>query len=686
MQEREKKRSSMQSGTVIIYRERGRLALGVTQKVTSTPGRSQVEVIDQDGRKQILAPDRVVLDCRRTLPLTLPLADLKKHLQDLHDQIRTRSQAVPLKDLWELLQEEAGKEFASEELAGFLLISTDDPFATASVLDALWNQSLYFKEKRAGFFVPRDAKSVEESLHQQQVEEQRARAQGEFLAWIREHLADPAYAAPPAAGFDRYLDLLKGLALYGEAYERKAQALRLLEETGFRGKGHPWDVAFQVLVALNVWKEDEELCLLRYQIPTHFPAEVLQAAADTPEFAHTPQGYTDLTSLFTFTIDDAETTEVDDALSLSEEAGMLQVGIHITDAGFFVPPGGAIDRAALSRGTTVYLPRGKLPMLPPVLSEDKASLVAGTIRPTLSFFATLDAAGCLHAEKICRGLIRVGQRLSYTEADVLLQSEAPDPSSFALQRLSQLAQVRKALRVSQGAVIIEGDEVKLKIRDGEVTVAVLANDSPSRSVVSECMILANEIAARYCRDHRLPALYIGQPPPDEPVPAAAVFPTHRVYVQAARRLMKPAQIGTTPVPHTALGLEAYTQVTSPLRRYHDLQMHHQIKHHLEHGTPLFDEERFQVIAASAQESSAGARRCERESTRYWLLRFLETKKGETVSGQVVREYNGRSFVELDETLLVVPVGASPPLPLGTTVQLIIGHVDARRDILSVRLA
>jgi exoribonuclease-2 len=150
--------------------------------------------------------------------------------------------------------------------------------------------------------------------------------------------------------------------------------------------------------------------------------------------------------------------------------------------------------------------------------------------------------------------------------------------------------------------------------------------------------------------------------------------------------MKPSQIGITPAPHAALGLEVYTQATSPLRRYHDLQMHHQIKHHLEHGVPLFDSERLQMIAASAQESSGAAKRCERESTRYWLLRLMETRRGQTVSGQVVREYNGRSFVELDETLLMIPITTTPPLPLGTPVQLVINHVDARRDVLSVRLA
>jgi exoribonuclease-2 len=150
--------------------------------------------------------------------------------------------------------------------------------------------------------------------------------------------------------------------------------------------------------------------------------------------------------------------------------------------------------------------------------------------------------------------------------------------------------------------------------------------------------------------------------------------------------MKPSQLRITPAAHSALALDVYTQITSPLRRYHDLQIQHQIKHHLAHGTALFDEEQLQVIAASAQQSTADAKRCERESTRYWLLRFLESRKGQTVSGQVVRFFNGRSFIELDDTLLVVPVSATPPPPLGSAVQVVIGHVDARRDILSVRLA
>jgi exoribonuclease-2 len=671
---------------IVAYRERGRLALGIVEKVALPPAKAQVELIGEDGKKSVLAPDRVLCESRTTASVSLPHADLKKRLQELRDQVNAAAQAIDLRELWELVREEADAEFSWEELAEYLLSAAENTFTKLGVLDALLSQNLYFKEKKSGVFTPRDEDSIADIIRQQQVERERARAQVAFLAWAQERLTTPETTSPMPTGAERYLELIKGFALQADLYEKKLQAQKLMDDIGFRGKGHPWDVAFQLLVALGVWEADEELSVLRHQIPTRFSAEVWNAAAAVPDFTPGRAAYQDLTTLFTFTIDDADTAEIDDALSITEHDGAVRLGVHITDVGFFVPPDDILDKAALTRGTTVYLPRGKLPMLPPVLSEERASLVAGQIRPTLNFFVTLDETGKIIEEQIQCGFINVGKRLSYAEADVLLRGAQQDSLTPGLQRLWRIAQARKALRISQGAIVIESDEIKVKVSNGDVSAMLLPSDSPSRVLVGECMILANEMAARYCRNHNLPALYIAQPPPDEPVPPASSFPTQRVFVHAARRLMKPSQIGTTPAPHAALGLEVYTQVTSPLRRYHDLQMHHQIKHHLEHGVPLLDSERLQMIAASAQESSGAAKRCERESTRYWLLRLLETRRGQTVSGQVVREYNGRSFVELDETLLVVPITTTPPLPLGTPVQLVINHVDARRDILSVRLA
>jgi len=677
----------MQSGSVVVYREHGHLVLGVVQKISSSPDTTRVELTAEDGKKTTLTQDRILFDCKQTLALAGPSVELKRQLQALHEQIRSAARTVDLKELWELLQDEPTEAWQWQELAGLVLSSQDNPLMAAGVLEALYGQNIYFKERKAGEFTLRDTKSIEEVIHQQQREQERARAQEEFFAWTQSQLAGPPSVSAPPAGADRYLDLIKGLALYGEFYDKRTQALKLLDEIGFRSKGHPWDVAFQLLVALGIWAPDEELGLLRYQIPTRFSAEAVQEAENAPAFSPDTSDHIDLTSLFTFTIDDAETTDIDDALSISVKDGKTIVGVHITDVGYFVAPGSALDKAALARGTSVYLPGRRFPMLPPILSEEKASLCAGTLRPSLSFFAHIDDEGHIRDERIGRGILRVSRRLTYAEADELLQNgEESDPCASALRSLLRLTQMRRALRVAQGAVIIEGGEVKVRVTDGEVSVSVLPPDSRSRGLVSECMILANEMAAHYCQVNRVPALYIAQPPPDEPLLPAASFPSQRVYVHTVRRAMKPSQMGTVPATHAALGLTTYTQTTSPLRRYHDLQMQHQIKYHLTHGTALFNEEQLQLLAASAQSATSDAKRCERESTRYWLLRYLEKQKGRVVSGQVVREQYGRSFIELDDTLLVVSVSASPPLPLGATAQVVIGHVDARRDILTVRLA
>ena len=678
----------MQPGAVVVYRERGQLALGIVQKIGPS-GKGSLELLGEGDKKQTVSRDRIFLDCRATLPLDQSSADRKRRLAELRETIRQHAQTLDLKELWELLEADPTAVFTWQELAGFI-VSGDEPFALAGVLDALWSQSLYFKEKQAGSFSPRDVQSVEERLLQQQREHEKAREQHAFLAWMEAQLQGRSAGEPPP-GHTQFLSLIQGVALYGEGYDKRPQALQLLKAIGFQGKGQPWDTAFQLLVHIGIWQPDEELCLLRYHIPTQFSEEALRAANALPVFSadtidSNEQGpLEDLTALEMLTIDDADTNEIDDALSLTERDGKLLIGIHIADAGAYAPPRSILDKSALARGTTIYLPSGRFPMLPPVISEEKASLIAQAERRALSFFVHIDDAGQLHPERITRSIIRVAHRLSYADADAALAEGSTAPYSSTLRQLARLAQKRKEQRLAQGAVVIDGDEVKVKVRDGTVTTTLLSYNSPSRGLVSECMIMANETAARYCHANHLPALYIGQPPPDDTIPDRSDFPTRQTYVHAARRLMSPSQLGTQPEAHAALGLPLYTQATSPLRRYTDLQMHHQIKHHLTHGSALFQDSQLQVVAASAQAAIGDARRCERESTRFWLLRLLEGRQGEVVSGQVVRTQNRRLFIELDETLLFVPMNNAPPLPLGTPVQVSINHVNARRDTLSVKL-
>ncbi len=188
----------MQSGAVILYRERGRLALGVVLKIITT-GQAPIEIMGADNKKLTLPRDRILFDCEITIPRDLSPMDRKKHFVEMQTQISAYAQAIDLKELWELLEAETATVFSWQELAEFV-VSSEDPLATVGALEALLSQTLYFKEKQAGFFSPRDAHSIEESLRQRHIELEKARAQQEFLTWIETQLSAESAAQPQSPG------------------------------------------------------------------------------------------------------------------------------------------------------------------------------------------------------------------------------------------------------------------------------------------------------------------------------------------------------------------------------------------------------------------------------------------------------------------------------------------------------
>ena len=150
--------------------------------------------------------------------------------------------------------------------------------------------------------------------------------------------------------------------------------------------GGPKDL-LALLVRLEVLPPHANLELMRQGFRADFPPEVLaQAKALDPAQAGPERA--DLTGLYTFTIDGAFTTDFDDALSFEPEAGGgATLGVHITDAGAIMPMQGPLEDEARARGTSLYLPDDRLPMLPPALSEDQLSLKQGEVRPALSVLA-----------------------------------------------------------------------------------------------------------------------------------------------------------------------------------------------------------------------------------------------------------------------------------------------------------
>jgi exoribonuclease-2 len=208
-------------------------------------------------------------------------------------------------------------------------------------------------------------------------------------------------------------------------------------------------------------------------------------------------------------------------------------------------------------------------------------------------------------------------------------------------------------------------------------------DTPAQRLVSEAMILAGEAAAAWFDARRLPAIYRRQSAPDGPLPDADPSQPDAVHIRAVRRQLKRGEAALHPGAHHALGLAAYAQVTSPLRRYQDLAMHRQIVAVLAGRPPEHDAAAMQAILASTERAESEGRRAERAMDRYWMLTWLARSTGGTVTGVVV-DVVPRPIVVLDETLFEQAVPSLVGAATGDRVRLTIERVNPRADLLVLR--
>ena len=334
------------------------------------------------------------------------------------------SAGVDVAVLWELLSEE-GVRYDPSDLAE-LAIGETSPEALADVVDALAEDRIHFKERK-GRFEPRSAVSVQESLRQRKLAEEREERLRATTHAVRVALSSGRPL--PVEEHEEVLRPIVDLAVYGDAAPKKQAGEELLGALGWRTKGALWLSAFRLLNRLGWFEEDENLLLRRFRVPTRFPATVLEEAEQVVAGADPAEdpARVDRTGAWTLAIDDAETREVDDALSAEPlPDGGTRVEVHIADAAAFVPSGGAIEHEAARRAATVYLPDRMLPMLPPDIGYGVASLGEGIRRPALTFRIDLDARGQIQDFEPFESVISVDRRLTYRQANALLGEDSAE--------------------------------------------------------------------------------------------------------------------------------------------------------------------------------------------------------------------------------------------------------------------
>jgi exoribonuclease-2 len=351
------------------------------------------------------------------------------------------------------------------------------------------------------------------------------------------------------------------------------------------------------------------------------------------------------------TIDNDDPHEVDDALCCERLADGWRLWVAIACPADAV--GGEVDAEAARRGTTLYHPREVVPMLPGPLAAAH-SLAVGLARSALVFRLDLSDSGELTGGDVQAAEVVVGQAWSYTALTAAWQRGEP-----VLVEARAALRAAEEARIRRGAWLLYKPDVEVRCaRHGAVRLNSAAQSSPARRLVAEAMVQCGALAGRLCAQWRLAVPFRTQPPPVRPPLPPGLY-DDPAQIHAVLRTLQPTQVELTPRPHGVLGLEAYVQVTSPLRRYGDLLSHRQLLAHLR-GQAGLDAARVSERLGQAESGQQVRRQWQRRGERYFKLVWLAGRGiGSRVAGQVVRGLErGDWLVWLDPLALEVPVRAA----------------------------
>jgi len=687
----------MKPGDVIEFESGDRHLLGV---VTRELGQKYI-VVTEEGDEMRPTGGEVTFELGARIDPDRDSDAIASRLEGDRREIDSVAEEVDVGFLWEFVADD--DRVTAAELSDLFFENAE----TANVLgvqQALRDNGLYFKERSDGF-EPRSANQVEEMKKQLEARRRERERRQRFVEGVvevleadqehREALADEKMADEE---FRRSANLLQEYAIYDQGFGERDEALDLLEaieeELGRELRGRYGRKAFWLMVEMGVWHEHENLWLHRYNLGGEPDREVVEAVDDLEERGWEPEAWRrELSDVRCFSIDDASTRDIDDALSCRRlPDGGWEVGVHIADPSTHIEAGDRLDRHARERGTSIYLPWTTIPMFPERVSEEIASLIAGEQRPAISVLTAYDEDLERTGHEIVPSVVEIDDRLTYERADALLE-EGDGELAEALQKLRQLGDEERRKRKENGAINIDLPDPDLRVEweEGEPTVecSVKRDDSPANELVSEFMILANTLLGGFCRDNDIPVIYRTQDSPDRELLDEDVrdVPEGRPRQFAMLYRMKPGNLTTEPGYHFGLGVTAYTQATSPIRRYADLICQRQIKAFLADEKLPHDEDDMVELLGAVENASREAGRTQSETDRYWLLEYLRRHDGEPMEATVVEHKNHdgtHAAVWLDEVAQKFNCNFQKTVPVGESTEVVVDHANPRRDQISLK--
>lgn len=353
-------------------------------------------------------------------------------------------------------------------------------------------------------------------------------------------------------------------------------------------------------------------------------AEAARVAASPVDAA----GREDLTNLVAVAVDDAHTTEVDDAISLRDTPDGPEVLVHICDVAAAIEVGSALDKDAAHRASSLYLPESSLPMLPTDLVA-RLSLEAVVVRAAVTGAFRLAADGRVLAARFTRSLVRVARRLTYEATE---DAAALGGAADAGRRLVEIAERLRAARRAAGAILVALDSLDVHVEGGRPRLAARHRATPGDLVVGELMVLFNREAAGVLAKASAAAFFRTQDAPRDPEPRED-DPLRQLRL---RRRFAPASVSIEPARHHGVGADHYAQATSPLRRFADLVNQRQLAA-VAAGAPApyrhADLERMVPLLLARERA---VRMAADDRVDHWVARAFEDRVGTAIEGTLSR--------------------------------------------------
>jgi len=599
----------------VFYEEAGTFKVGAV--LLDNNSSLQVEAIH--GKRSKIKANSVLFQFE-----TPSLSEFMHNAQKLADELDANF-------LWECSTQDT--EFSNINLATEYFGHTPTALESAATLLLLQSAPMYFYKKGPGRYKAAPPDALKAALASQEKKRQQAEQQARYAEQLKRFmLPKEFYSIINNLLYKPDKNSIEWKALEAVSLETKLTAVELLNKCGAIPSTHDYHFNQFIFEHFPDGTDFKDLDLLNV----------------INQFDHLP-----ISDVAAFSIDDATTTEIDDAFSITQlPFGSFRIGIHIAAPALGIAPESSLDRLAATRLSTVYLPGNKITMLPDdiihhfTLCENRLSPVVSLYLNVSDDFSIVSCESKLERIKIAANLRSNLLETRFNET-ALNKGEILHPFSSELILLWKFACKMEA---SRGKTNDNNDKIdySFEIQNDRVTINERRRGSPIDKVVSELMIYINTEWGKQLSDAGITGIFRSQN-------------------------NGKVRMSTSPAPHQGLGVSQYAWSSSPMRRYVDLINQRQIISLLRGETPFYNKESANLsVTINDFETSYGIyNEFQRTMERYWCLRWLLQENMETINAQVIKE----NLVKFDHLPLITRIASLPEIVPGSYVKLKLSKID-----------